>query len=118
VQTAISRIDSAQFGPASFVVCALGDLDAQSDELRARLMPLAAIEDARLVLDLGGGYALGDRAIGVIAEVAGALGARGGRRLVIVATDPWTKNALATAGIGNHAQIETTLTRGLAHASD
>lgn len=112
-----SGIESAQFGPASYVVCALGDLEAQSTSLRSRLMPLADIEDARVVLDVGGAYGIGDAAVAVIVEVAETLGARRGARLVIVASDPWVKRQLASAGVDALARIETTLMQGLAYAA-
>ncbi|HZU20357.1 MAG TPA: hypothetical protein VE982_03970 [Gaiellaceae bacterium] len=114
---AFARVESAQFGPASYVVSALGDLDAQSDELRARLVPLAEIHGARLVLDVAGAYGVGGETVAAITEVAELLASRSGRRLVIVARDPWTKRVLTDAGIDRQAHIATTLTGGLAHAA-
>jgi anti-anti-sigma regulatory factor len=105
-------IDAAQLAPASFVVYALGDLEPQAEALRQRLAPLIEIDGARLVLDVGAAFGLGDAVVAVIREAAASVADRAGQ-FVIVTHDPWATRALRAAPFPT-LRVETSLTRGIA----
>jgi anti-anti-sigma factor len=105
------QITVAQAGPAQYVVSAAGVLDGDAARLlRDALYPLAAVESAYVVVDLGAAAFVDRPSVGVVEGAAKLVSARGGA-LVVITRDPRVRTLLALNG--SRAMIEDSLRNAL-----
>ena len=84
----------ASVGPSDYVVTASGALEGEdARRIRDALYPLAAIDGAYVVLDLGGASYVDPATAGIVEGAAALVSARGGI-LVVVTRDPRLRTLL------------------------
>jgi anti-anti-sigma factor len=112
----MTRIDTAEVGPAAFVVSATGWLDdAASVGLRDALIPVAVVDGALVMLDLTSTSGIDWSSLGVIASAA-HLVRRRGENLVIVTRDPRVTTRFHDCGLDELVRFERSVADGFAHA--
>jgi anti-anti-sigma factor len=99
----------ARLAPRTHVASVSGEVGLDDDaNLRRRLLPLASVADATLIVDLCGAPHLETSTLGTLRVLAQLLRSRGGD--LVVATDvPRVRRLFETAGLSNLLSVESSL---------